>query len=143
MRDHKFRVWDEINKEMMFVLGISYYDNGKISNVFGKNSKGEIITCFKNFKLIEYADKQDKDKKDVFEGDILELKYGGIIVVHFKNGCFCLYSPTQKREAFFVDECLKEFPSENMKVIGNILADPELLGKGGILHFSRSIRSIN
>ena len=104
MREIKFRAWDSVDKRIL----PDFYDN---ESLFAQFKGGGLI-------LMEYIGIPDKNKKDIYEGDIVRykdhLKYRREVVV-FPFSVF--YDSEQP------------IVSELCEVIGNIHENPELLNK--------------
>ena len=129
MREIKFRAWDETIRTMIPVTDLnleSKYLIGKIGNRF-------VSAKFDEVKLLEYHGSKDSHGKDVCEGDILEAVFElldgemktvrDIGVVMKKDYAF----QVKTFEGHY--EPLHEWAqlSVELKVIGNIYENPELL----------------
>ncbi len=125
MREIKFRAWHKEKKEMGEVRILDLVCEivqVKIENVYG-------MWNFEYIELLEFTGLQDKNNKDIYEGDILKYKYMfqdkmstlEVVWNDERNG-FYLYS--EREEQFFVleTELKKQF-----EVIGNIYENSELL----------------
>ena len=125
MREIKFRAWHKEKKEMGEVRILDLVCEivqVKIENVYG-------MWNFEYIELLEFTGLQDKNNKDIYEGDILKYKYMfqdkmstlEVVWNDERNG-FYLYS--EREEQFFVleTELKKQF-----EVIGNIYENLELL----------------
>ena len=128
MREIKFRAWSRGRKEMGEVRILDLVCEivqVKIENVYG-------MWNFEYIELLEFTGLQDKNNKDIYEGDILKYKYmfqdkmstSEVVWNDERNG-FYLYS--EREEEFFVleTELKKQF-----EVIGNIYENSELLEVG-------------
>jgi len=109
MREIKFRVWN--GKRMLF-MGRGGYCDFEIAG-------GEIFVCGtfdfvkKDFPLMQFTGLQDKFKKDLYEADILDVRYGshGKVVVKFENGKYNV-------SGYNLQKCF---------LVGNIHENPELV----------------
>ena len=119
MREIKFRAWDTINNVMVVPE--------KIINPVQTEAPGE-INCFV---LMQYVGKQDKNGKEIFEGD---YNQNGEIVI-WCNECsawqFGLYDfPT--KDLILCHNCDGNFLFQDglsdIEIIGNIYEHPELKG---------------
>ena len=80
--------------------------------------------------IMQYTGLKDKNRKEIYEGDILSIKIysgdkvivEGKTVVEFKDGCFGVIWGHDK--AFL---SLNSFFKAKFEVIGNIYENPELL----------------
>jgi uncharacterized phage protein (TIGR01671 family) len=81
---------------------------------------------------MQFTGLQDKDKKDIYEGDIVrwhhgaDAKDGGVDVVEFVSGCFCLGEPGRYSLSVFCHPFSNELHID-IEVIGNIHENPEFL----------------
>ena len=125
-REIKFRAWDKENKKMIgpnFPVDDIYLSlGGKLYN--GLNG----VEFSHNFILMQYTGFKDKNRKEIYEGDIIKLydKFSqkwevGTIV--FKDGCF-----VWKKAHDDLIQWLTPYPRE-WEIIGNIFENPELLVK--------------
>ena len=85
----------------------------------------------------------DKNKKEIYAGDVLRDKLGSVAFVSFSNGGFTLLMSTKeltrqintrlKEKKFERDSCFRDYEEYNKwydcEVIGNIYENPELLKK--------------
>ncbi|GHP12995.1 hypothetical protein YK48G_04200 [Lentilactobacillus fungorum] len=69
-REIKFRAWDKDDQVMDFPTEISWGDGGDIQNVDTYHKK-----MTNNFVLEQFTCLKDKNGKDVYEGDLLKIKY--------------------------------------------------------------------
>jgi len=127
MKEIKFRAWDEKNNYWI------YGDQPKnddlfIENVNPKNNTIYEITHWKDTILMQYTGVKDKNGKEIYEGDIVQIKYAlssnkGIVeYIHDK------YSINSKKYDMFYDyNGEKIFSWNELEIIGNIYENPELL----------------
>jgi len=76
----------------------------------------------------QYVDSKDKNKKDVYEGDIVKLGDGNIGTVRYfayKSCGFSIY--TNNGSSYSIGFTF--YGENNQEVIGNIIDNPELLKK--------------
>ena len=128
----KFRAWDKINKWLddEFYLG----SDGSVYDIPNKtyNTPNTEIERIDNFILMQFTGLQDKNGKDIYEGDVISIdknsaigidfNLGSVLTVGFFNGCFCGYIKK--------DNNIDARPMHMLRdiiVIGNIHENPELI----------------
>lgn len=138
-RTLKFRAWDTVEKKWLF--GYEY------PNLGGFNLTGEVVLCgeissvpllkWNDIAIMQYANIQDKNGKDIYDGDILkyENEYGRIHyhrVFAVKGGlAINTHSDDFAKEKIVFYEAVADMQTagwiEQCEVIGNIHENPELL----------------
>lgn len=106
MREIKFRAWDKNKNEMgEFELSgicangaVIYTDNGNEFDI--------------DMPIMQYTGLEDKNGKEIYEGDIVDNGHNFPVEIEFKSPAF---------------EPLARLCSESCEVIGNIHSNPELL----------------
>ena len=120
MREIKFRIWD--GKRIVYDCGLAIKGNIILVQEKGKQNLS-IPMQFTGF--------NDKNEKDIFEGDIVNFK-GYLYIVEFSeiNGWWCLVQP-RKKDGNTLEEGytggVKGQDIFRCKIIGNIYENPELL----------------
>ena len=131
--DYIFRAWHKKEKRMFDVKGISWYD-GDVHEEYadcwrigdGEGWSPEIIHEFEDCIFMQFTGKLDKDKKRIYDGDILEDKFNRKKIVGkvFWN---------KEALAWYIQPLgYPEYPlclTKNPKVLGNIYENPELLNQ--------------
>ncbi len=86
------------------------------------------LQCFGRFRRLAYTGLNDKNKRPIYEGHIVKASYKimsqKIVIIGaigFENGSFVIVD--KKRNVAI----LSAFDSEELKIIGNIFENPELL----------------
>ena len=141
MREAKFRAWDKAEKKMCGVTVLTW--DGKISGAFlvgnsptkeSASDDGEFIIggipdghfCpIKDIELMEYTGLKDKNGKEIYEGDIVNVRTnkGNEQPVVFRGKySWCLDWGNESGDE------LSAIGEDAVKVIGNIRENPELIG---------------
>lgn len=108
MRERKFRVWDTSYDEPRMVYSDEF------------RSLEEFFTICGYDNLMDWIGLNDKNRKDIYEGDICKTNMM-IYEIIFDLGCFqCIYA--DKRFATHIYLIAKD-----LEIIGNIYKNPELL----------------
>lgn len=133
MREIKFRAWDDERKVMVHTFDgeivILNHDTELIASSYDINKD------YYEMKLMQFTGLEDKNGKDIYEGDIVSTDGGSIIGsikwIDIKGedyAGFGIRDDLNKEWYWFSDH----YVSEDLEVIGNIYRNPELL-KGGSL----------
>ena len=125
MREIKFRVWDKLNKKMIYLIGFIYKETE--IRIWYYDSEGLLVNeSFnkENVILMQYTGLKDKNGVEIYEGDVLEQEIN------------CMYHEGKNiREVRYADDqflsgdcslhgAIKSFDAV---VIGNIHENPELV----------------
>lgn len=136
MRPIKFRVWDKLRKEMMDVYEISF-DSEQVAGYISSEKKTRRLNPLDDdFELMQFTGLTDKNGKEIYEGDIVELKgkdkmsrevktHSRIYVIEWSD-TLTGFEPIKDD---YIGPWSREWASD-YEVIGNIYENPELL-KGG------------
>lgn len=86
----KFRAWDEENREMLEVHGISFDVQGIwTKELIDDESDGNFI-FLSDVELLQSTGLKDKDGMEIFEGDVISCFSEGLSVVEYRYGGFGL-----------------------------------------------------
>lgn len=125
MREIKFRAWDTLGKVMHYHVenGIYFYFNN-ITFPFGE------ILSDERFIVMQYTGLKDKENREIYTGDVIEIDAFGRYEIIFKDGYFqTTYLETQATEFFmFNTKLLLEGNQENRQIIWNIFEHSEIIG---------------
>jgi len=129
MREIKFRAWDTINKTMM-VDGLAVTLNGEFSLLTSRQGDGALehrLIKDEIFILMQYTGLKDKNGKEIYEGDIVNVRNWGRTdeIVHITD---IVWDTDDKGWGFgqFLDVDRYDM-FRNIEVIGNIYENPELM----------------
>jgi len=135
MREHKFRAWDKKLGGWLDLHSLLIDCNGRVIGY--ADDAGNNFRTLDCIELVEYTGLQDKNGKEIYEGDIIrhQLNNAGIE----KNKTFAISSVIFVRGAFTVDynpkiliwglgyNCTEDGQLGHVEVIGNIWENKELL----------------
>jgi uncharacterized phage protein (TIGR01671 family) len=118
MRDIKFRAWDR--EEVYY----NQYDENSSRMIYGITfNTPKIYTRFDLFDLMQYTGLKDRNRVEIYEGDIVKIGEE-LFVVEYYKGCFQLSK--QVSTGTFRMFLYKNI--DDLEVVGNIYENPELLG---------------
>jgi uncharacterized phage protein (TIGR01671 family) len=133
-REIKFRIWDKQQKKFhidadwgislqgSFIIGFASHDSWNHDKGYKIN-----LTSQDNMVVQQYTGVQDKNKKDVYDGDILRNQLNGNYC-YVRWACDMEYAgwslarPDEPIGNLFLNKHYK-----NLEVVGNIFENPELL----------------
>ena len=127
MREIKFRAWNKLYKRMIEFVGAINFLDGKVfdaSNLYSRD--------LKYIDLMQYTGLRDKNGKEIYEGDIISADFDGegmLFEVAWNNNAMA-WDIKDKNGVFYFDIYENGSPFKflkNIKVIGNIYENPELL----------------
>jgi len=134
----EYRVWDKADKKFNQVNDIRFYgDYGRRHFVINvqREYSNDFLTS-RQATLCRYTGLKDKNKKKIFEYDIVRAKYNGSFVgiVVFFEGCFMILSKNNidKKQAPYIT--IREWCDRNGKtieIIGNTFKDKKWVEKIG------------
>lgn len=126
----KFRVWDNANKTWATDFTISL--DGELLC-----DGGTTLFVRDNFYIVQWSRFVDKNKKEIFEGDIIKLGGRDTFFVENFNGLYVLrwdQVDQPKEDGFYFrvihrEKLMHEFCAHDFEVIGNVFENEELLEK--------------
>ncbi|WP_323704203.1 YopX family protein [Staphylococcus haemolyticus] len=127
----KFRVWDKEEKTMIDWIDLDMSKDGGEDDFIVFEPTGPVKSAITNPILMQSTGLKDKNGVEIYEGDIVELKYPydkriktkGSIVWDENKACFgiSMEETTEQYELYRIT-------AENyLTVIGNLHQNPELL----------------
>jgi uncharacterized phage protein (TIGR01671 family) len=138
MREIKFRAWDKVNKKMIYSeADISYIDGDGIEgtaaktvfidiwgnvNIYHHSTGGteEIEMLSEGSVGMEYLGLEDKNKKEIYEGDIVYAQHGESYMGAREYVKFIYVKD-------FIEDVYGLSQYEDLLLLGNIYENPELL----------------
>ena len=124
MREIKFRAWLKEHKSMKDVMEIDI-DNQTIFYYWFGDHDGHFEN-FNKIDLMQYTGLEDKNNKEIYEGDIVKLRANhGIGVIKYSDewGAFVVEYVKSKPLAVLGMHYYKE----DIEILGNIYENPELM----------------
>lgn len=116
-REIKFRVWSESDKE---------YRADLLSKLIPPFITADYNDEGDRFEIEQYTGFKDKNGKEIYEGDIVEIgKYGKFQIIWNEWACKFDFDKIGKRER--EEPWLSQDWEQKAEVIGNIHENPELL----------------
>ena len=127
MREIKFRAWIKEKKAIFEVILIDYVTK-KVTYLLER--VGHFLSIrdakFNDVEFMQYTGLEDKNGKEIYEGDILFESFGErYYKVVFENGSFRAEFKGDFEEYSFD---LIDVVAQGCEVLGNIYENPELLG---------------
>lgn len=131
MREIKFRAWDKQAKEMI-TTGVEYavrmLGYGPDSADYSASNEAEASEHmgfgpkdFANFEIMQFTGLHDAEGREIYEGDIVDIKGTGASQVTYQTGAYYTW---RGKSPYRLGGWL---PSAKLKVIGNIYENPELV----------------
>ena len=135
MREIRFRAWDACNKRFVFFGELNTTNKGEDICVLEATKKIDDFAHHsqsRDLPLMQFTGLQDKNGKDIYEGDILESGLDVNYLVSFEDGAFkIIHPPTCRAEE--EGECKRDYLEKDciflleLSVVGNIYQDKNLL----------------
>lgn len=131
MREIKFRAWLKEERKMVNVeimdltdKSIQYLEKSEINNAYILRRES-----FVDVELMQYTGLEDENSKEIYEGDIVLVKPGGILtryktVIELKEGAL-IASLINGEDHFYIFN--PGFDSNDFEVIGNIYENKKIL----------------
>lgn len=90
--------------------------------------RGVFIPFNEEIIVMQYTSLKDKDEKEAFEGDIVDVGKGNIYFIEFRYGEFRLYSFRARNNGEEYSISIGAYLKDS-EIIGNIYQNPKLLEK--------------
>jgi uncharacterized phage protein (TIGR01671 family) len=129
MRDRRYRVWDPETEKMELVGALDW--EGDCEKIITCNTQTQKLYNGYypeyDFKIMEYLNKFDSNKKELCEGDIVLRIYGMVKVlykcVYDVGKCCYIFDPIT--EGNYSKDLIHEH--KVFTIVGNIFQNPEML----------------
>ena len=129
MRTIKFRAWNKEEKEMYYNAEQTYdyrcQGKGCFLENFGSVLKDERL------EVMQYTGLKDKKGKEIYEGDIVKVEKIDWAYIYYDEDRMA-WGIKPINEFYFDSPLLSENADLELKVIGNIYENPELLEESDI-----------
>lgn len=125
-RNKKGKQWLGVNLQMSVVDGLLWWQYGYECEILSKEER-------ENIELLQYIEREDKNKKELYEGDIVKWinNYGeeniGWIRYSKAIAGFNVVLIKGSYQAFYTGS-KQNFGWSDLEIIGNVYENPELLG---------------
>lgn len=137
-REIKFRVWEPLNKNMQYLNFALYENKGQVNHWVLPldhqccSDKNYTIMNLNNVEIMQYIGLKDKDGIEIYEGDILINTNKSKLNLGMDNQKYLVVYKTLGfgLKPLFKGMALK-FDYDDLKKIGNIYENPELLSEEG------------
>jgi len=127
MREIKFRAWDDEHRVMVLKIFNGVYETNLDSDgtlVIGAYDSKE---DWYELKVLQFTGLKDKNGKEIYEGDILEIGGDKVRKEIYWNNKFAWWDI--KRYEHSLGLLLQTRKFVDVEVIGNIYENPDLLGE--------------
>ena len=140
-REIKFRCWDKINKKFVPPSHIAINGNGILlitdSGMYEKLQNKNYCNVDREYVVQQYTGFKDIDRKEIFEGDIIELEVPTkdnntkklTATIDYGLGAFLVMAKTEDGDLLFplLHDLHDKIYKYQIKIIGNSFENPELL----------------
>jgi uncharacterized phage protein (TIGR01671 family) len=121
----KFRVWDRSSQAMYPVIALHMMD-GAITLVHAHRGVEPLVFLDQSkVDVMQWTGRIDRAGREIYEGDIVDVDPFGRTIIFWSTDADCWM--TQLRTD---NPELGSLPSDQLEVVGNIWANPELLADG-------------
>jgi uncharacterized phage protein (TIGR01671 family) len=120
----KFRAWDIKHEEMMYIDDLYWFEEEGIHEIVNGEAHGH----HSKYKIMWYTGLNDKNDKEIYEGDMVEYYDWG-----YKKGIKLFGNVVFYNAAYWIE--LLKYPTDNelmdeddeYRVMGNVYENPSLL----------------
>lgn len=122
MREMKFRAWELEAKEMFEVSAISW-EEAEL-RVWLADDQTILLPWDNRITLLQFTGLDDKNGKEIWEGDVVRTRWGGLGKIGFDDGMFCVLFEDGAVQGCL---CKSEIEERGLEIIGNVYENRELL----------------
>ena len=131
MREIKFRAWHKRDKVMWEpTLVTCGSDSGAVYS-YPKAKKEDNVPYFpRECELMQYTGMKDKNGKEIYEGDIVEVFNRGKWIVGYSGDMFTLRKTIEAKKCYSLTSFVSDYDKDmrlSYEIIGNIYQNPELI----------------
>jgi len=126
-KEIKFRAWIPDKKEMIkvdaLVLSENVFRDYRVPHILDEHND---IYDLNGVFLMQYTGCKDRDGKEIYEGDVLQVLDDFLGIVRFKDGCHYLVLLNGDND-YASCLCLRNYNVSPIKIVGNIFENPEIV----------------
>jgi len=133
MRVFKFRAWDKKKNRMIYdvIIGKDFFATCWDKDyVYGDITAISQNNWEKRYVIMQFTGLRDKNGREIFEGDIVNINEEVVAVVRWDEFNACFFPDIRwKKEKGVIYDIRIHRADEEWEVVGNIFENPDLLKK--------------
>ena len=128
MKEIKFRAWDNENKEMLKVQELDFEDTFYGGRLAIRTDQYNDYFDLEDMILMQFTELKDKNGKEIYEGDILQIDVDRAWVIW--NEKYCYFELVPIGDYYFDSDVIGQaLEYTETEIIGNIYENKELLNE--------------